>query len=131
MFINEAEPRVRQRFSLLHEFKHVLDFEDAQRLHAKLGNGYRRLQADMIEWIANEFAGQVLMPTPLVKRLWFSTQNLALMAGLFNVSVEAMTTKLERLGLIGEPKPMPRVYFRTSLLAYPNPIATDLLALAA
>src|SRR5262245_6671919 len=29
MFINESEPHVRQRFSLLHEFKHVLDFDDA------------------------------------------------------------------------------------------------------
>jgi len=29
MFVNHSEPELRQRFSLLHEFKHVLDFDDA------------------------------------------------------------------------------------------------------
>jgi Zn-dependent peptidase ImmA (M78 family) len=112
MFINENEPAVRQRFSLLHEFKHVLDFRDASVLHARLGVGDERLKRDMIEWIANEFAGQVLMPTPLVKRIWFKTQSLSLAASLFNVSPEAMRTRLERLNLIGEHKPRPRMYFR-------------------
>jgi hypothetical protein len=114
MYINNHEPHVRQRFSLLHELKHVIDFADADRLHAKLGNGSPKRQADMIEWIANEFAGQVLMPTGTVKRLWFSTQSVPLMATMFNVSVEAMTTRLEILGLIGQPKPLPKVYFRTN-----------------
>jgi IrrE N-terminal-like domain len=113
MFINGQEPRVRQRFSVLHEFKHVLDFDHAEVLHAKLGNGSAKAQKDMIEWLANEFAGHVLMPTGMVKRLWFSTQNVSLMASMFNVSVEAMTTRLEILGLIGTPKQAPRVYFRT------------------
>ena len=113
MLINQDEPLVRQRFSLLHEFKHALDFYDAPTLHRKLGTGSAKLQKDMIEAIANEFAGHVLMPTPNVKRLWFSTKDLGLMANLFNVSREAMSTRLERMGLIGEPKPHPRVYFRT------------------
>jgi Zn-dependent peptidase ImmA (M78 family) len=112
MFINQNEPTQRQRFSLLHEFKHALDFDDAAVLHDKLGRGNRKLQGDMIEWIANEFAGHVLMPTYLVKRIWFNTQNLSLAANMFNVSVEAMATRLERLNLIGKPKPVPRMYFR-------------------
>src|SRR4051794_7228238 len=37
VFINESEPPVRQRFSILHEWKHVLDFDDADVLHQKLG----------------------------------------------------------------------------------------------
>jgi len=114
MYINDHEPHVRQRFSLLHEFKHVLDFDDADRLHARLGSGSPQRQADRVEWIANEFAGHVLMPTGLTKRLWFTTQDVPLMATMFNVSVEAMTTRLEILGLIGEPKAPPKVYFRTS-----------------
>lgn len=112
LFINENEPLVRQRFSLLHEWKHVLDFEHADVLHAKLGRGNAKLQADMIEWICNEFAGHVLMPTALVKRTWFATQDLTLAANLFNVSTEAMATRLEKLGLIGERKPTPHTYFR-------------------
>jgi Zn-dependent peptidase ImmA (M78 family) len=118
MFINSNEPQVRQRFSLLHEFKHVLDWPDADRLHSKLGSGDEELKGKMIEWIANEFAAQVLMPTRLIKRAWFASQDLPLMATLFNVSREAMTTRLEKLGLIGEPKPRPRVYFRTTSLTF-------------
>jgi hypothetical protein len=114
VYINQQEPHVRQRFSVLHELKHVLDFADADRLHAKLGNGSAKRQADMIEWIANEFAGQVLMPTGITKRLWFEIQNVSLLAALFDVSVEAMTTRLEILGLVGQPKAAPKVYFRSN-----------------
>lgn len=114
VFINGGEPHVRQRFSLLHELKHVLDFPDAARLHGRLGSGNPKVRDNMIEWVANEFAGHVLMPTRLVKRLWFRTQNVELMASLFNVSPEAMTTRLSVLGLIGDPKPAPRGYFRTA-----------------
>ncbi|MEC3976232.1 ImmA/IrrE family metallo-endopeptidase [Amycolatopsis sp. H20-H5] len=112
IFVNENEPLVRQRFSLLHEMKHALDFDKAELLHSKLGRGNQKLHDDMIEWLANEFAAHVLMPTALVKRIWFTTQNLSLAASLFNVSTEAMATRLEKLGLIGTPKPAPRIYFR-------------------
>lgn len=114
VFINDNEPRIRQRFSIAHELKHVLDFDDAERLHAKLGTGNRKMQGQMIEWIANEFAGHLLMPTVLVKRYWFSMkpQDVSLMASMFDVSAEAMTTRLEILGLIGRRKATPRVYFR-------------------
>jgi Zn-dependent peptidase ImmA (M78 family) len=119
MFINQNEPRVRQRFSVLHELKHVLDFERADVLHAKLGSGNAKRRADMIEWIANEFAAHVLMPTGMVKRLWFSSQDVSLMASLFNVSMEAMSTRLDHLGLTGEQATTPRTYFRTNRMAFP------------
>ena len=112
MYVNEGEPRVRQRFSLLHELKHVLDWPNADVLHSKLGSGDEELKGKMIEWVANEFAAHVLMPTRLIKRSWFASQDVSFMANLFNVSGEAMTTRLEKLGLIGEPKPRPRAYFR-------------------
>lgn len=112
MFVNESEPRVRQRFSLLHEFKHVLDWRDADQLHARLGSGNASHQAQQIELIANDFAAHVLMPTALVKRWWFKTQHRALLATTFNVSLEAMTTRLTHLGLIGEPAKRPTTYFR-------------------
>lgn len=112
VFINKNEPLVRQRFSLLHEFKHVLDFPDAEVLHRKLGRGDTKLQKDMIEWLANEFAAQVLMPADRVARVWTRTKNLPLAANLFNVSTDALATRLEKLGMLGEPKPAPRAYFR-------------------
>lgn len=112
MFINQGEPLSRQRFSLLHEVKHILDFDDAPHLHAKLGRGDHKVRHTMIEAIANDFAAHVLMPTGLVKREWFAWQNLTTVAAMFNVSVEAMATRLEKLGILGQPKPAPRVYFR-------------------
>jgi len=114
MFINASEPDVRQRFSLLHEFKHALDFDDAPILHSQLGRGDKQRQADMIEWIANDFAAHVLMPTALVKREWFKWQDLATVASLFNVSTEAMGFRLDKLGLTGEPKRSSRMYFRST-----------------
>lgn len=99
MFINGNEPPLRQRFSLLHEFKHALDFYDARLLHADLGNGDHEIKSGQIEAIANDFAAHVLMPTPLVKRAWFRWQELSIMANLFNVSREAMKCRLTKLGI--------------------------------
>jgi Zn-dependent peptidase ImmA (M78 family) len=112
VFINDNEPRLRQRFSAAHELKHVIDFPLANTLHAKLGRGDKQLQHDLIERIANEFAAHVLMPTMHVKRLWFKHQHIGTLAKRFDVSVEAMATRLEKLGLIGETKTQPRMYFR-------------------
>jgi len=117
MFINQSEPRIRQRFSVLHEFKHVLDFPHAGTLHKRLGSGDAQLRGDMIEWIANDFAAHVLMPTPLVKRIWHRTQDVGLAASFFNVSREAMSTRLTKMNLIGESQPRPRGYFRRVGLA--------------
>ena len=117
IFINEGEPPIRQRFSLLHELKHVLDFPHAKTLHMRLGSGDSERKAQMIEWIANDFAAHALMPTPLVKRIWHRTQDVRLAASFFDVSTEAMTTRLTKLGIIGERKPLPRTYFRQVGLA--------------
>lgn len=112
IFVNQNEPNVRQRFSLLHELKHVIDFANDTTWHAKLGRGDAKLHHDMIEWVCNEFAAHVLMPTGMVKRIWFTTQDLSLTATLFHVSAEAIATRLEKLGLLGGAKPAPRTYFR-------------------
>lgn len=112
IFINQSEPALRQRFTLLHEFKHALDFAEAETLHAKLGHGNTQRQKDMIEWVANDFAAHALMPTALVKREWFAWQDLPTVANVFNVSVEAMAHRLARLGLRGQDRPRPRAYFR-------------------
>ena len=132
IFINEAEPAIRQRFSVLHELKHVLDFPRAKTLHGRLGSGDTMLKGNMIEWIANDFAAHVLMPTPLVKRVWHKTQDVALCASFFNVSREAMTTRLTKLGLIGAARELPRMYFRTNgLLPLVEIASADLSGCAA
>jgi hypothetical protein len=112
IYVNEQEPPVRQRFTLLHEFKHALDFAQANVLHERLGVGNTRVQDSQIEAIANEFAANVLMPTAMVTRAWFRTQDLRLCAKLFNVSAEAMHRRLTNLGLIERRKMQRTVYFR-------------------
>jgi predicted transcriptional regulator len=131
VFINDNEPRVRQRFSLLHEFKHVIDFDDAETLHSRLGSGDAKVQAQMIETIANDFAAHVLMPSLMVKRAWYEVHDLAPVARRFNVSVEAMNTRLEKLNILGEPKPAPRTYFRRVGLLPHNAIQADDVCLLA
>lgn len=122
IYVNDQEPHVRQRFTILHELKHAIDFDHAETFYARLGSGDPDRHERQIEAIANEFAANVLMPTVLVKRVWFRTQDLSLCANLFNVSPEAMRTRLTVLGLIGAPKPAPRMYFRRTgpLLSEPD-----------
>jgi predicted transcriptional regulator len=119
ILINQEEPTERQRFTLSHELKHVIDFYDADLIYTRLGTGDNEVRGLMIEAIANEFAAHLLMPTILVKRLWAKTPNLKLAAAVFNVSLEAMQKRLTRLGLIGEPKPRPQGYFRRADLRLP------------
>jgi hypothetical protein len=102
IFINANEPYVRQRFSILHEWKHAIDYYNQQFLYARIGRNEDD-RHDRIEAIANDFAAHVLMPTSLVTQVWFDTRDIAAAASAFNVSYEAMRTRLEALGLIKRP----------------------------
>ncbi len=102
--INADEPAVRQRFTLAHELKHVLDasHEDAVYQHLPAGPARER----HIEAICDHFAACLLMPRPWVKRLWGEgTQELRLLAAHFDVSQQAMLIRLQHLGLM---RPLPR-----------------------
>jgi len=114
VFINDSEPPVRQRFSLLHEWYHVIHFHDGDVLYSRLGGSNHELRRLQVELVCNEFAAHVLMPSHLVKRLWFRSQDVHLVAGMFNVSLEAMNTRLQKMGLIGERPSRPEGYFRRS-----------------
>jgi hypothetical protein len=118
VLINSSEPMVRQRFSLMHEFKHILDHQTAD--YRTFGPdetevGYRS------ELIADYFAACVLMPRRLVKRLWGEgVQHPRHLAAAFGVSDLAMRYRLQQLGLTErfarrhgrhQPSP-PRIYWR-------------------
>ncbi len=91
------EPRQRQRFSLAHEFKHVLDDPVIERLHTHLAPSSRHERA---ERLCNYFAACLLMPRAWVKRDWCEgMQQPRDLARRYYVSVEAMTTRLSELGL--------------------------------
>lgn len=97
IFLNEYEPSTRQRFTLLHEFKHIVDHGRADRLY----RGNHRVSAEQqAEQAADYFAGCVLMPKRLLKRAWGEgQQNPEQLAELFDVSARAIEVRLVQLGL--------------------------------
>jgi len=112
MFINQNEPHVRQRFTLAHELKHAIDFYVANTLYARIGSGSSKRRAEQIEAICNHFAACLLMPAGPFKSAWFRTQDIELVANLFHVSQEAVSTRIAVLGLRDKPHTTRRSYFR-------------------
>jgi hypothetical protein len=116
LVLNPHEPRVRQRFSLMHEFKHLLDhpFKDFLYPSTYFCDGALRR-----ERVADYFAACVLMPKRLVKRCWGERmQNLAALAAEFDVSQDAMHRRLQDLGLVER---LPRCVYPTASSRPTNP----------
>src|SRR5262249_25934594 len=86
------------RFSLMHEFKHVLDHTTKQFLYHD-----RPFQSaeEQAERVADYFAGCLLMPKPVVKHLWFTGhQDIVRLAETMSVGTCALRFRLEQLGLV-------------------------------
>jgi len=102
--LNSSEPDTRQRFTLLHEFKHIIDHSSRGLLPTR-GRRYDGLEP--VEYIADYFAGCVLMPKRLLKPAFYRiTQTPAELAALFDVSELAMTRRLTQLHLSDERPPL-------------------------
>jgi Zn-dependent peptidase ImmA (M78 family) len=99
--LNGAEPLVRQRFSLAHEFKHVLDAPFDTFLYPEVGDVTSHERA---EQVADYFAACLLMPRIWMRRVWTSgVQRLPALARHFGVSQTAMQVRLLQMGLIDRP----------------------------
>lgn len=97
--LRSSESRRRNRFTLAHEFKHVLDDEIVERMSAHLEPAQAHERA---ERLCNYFAACLLMPRGWIKTDWCAgTQDVRDLARRYYVSVEAMTTRLSELGLTG------------------------------
>ncbi len=91
------EPQVRRRFSLAHEFKHVLDDPVIRFIHEHLTAEQHDRQA---ERICNYFAACLLMPATWLRRDWEDGKpGVRDLAGRYRVSAQAMGTRLNELGL--------------------------------
>jgi len=96
--LNATEPTVRQRFSLMHEFKHILDHTTRAYLYGDVAKD--ELAAARAERAADEFAGFLLMPKRWIKREWFNNgQRVNSAARTFDVSPRALTVRLWLLGM--------------------------------
>lgn len=115
IMVNKNDSHARRRFTLAHELKHLLDYTAAPVIHRGLGYGDSARQAQQIENICNHFAACLLMPRPWLKRAWANgVQDVSALAGLFNVSEEAMERRLRYLGYLEDaPRPL-KTYFRRS-----------------
>lgn len=101
--VNGLEPLGRQRFSLAHELKHVLDYPFVATLYPALPG---MTAAQRGELVCDYFAACLLMPRSWVKRAWCNDriQEVAQLARRFDVSVQAMQVRLTALGLVEQPK---------------------------
>ena len=86
--VSADEHPFRQRFSLMHEFKRVLDHTTRQYLYHD--TPYRTAH-EQAERVADAFAAFVLMPKRVVKSLWCQRhQNIEQLASLLQVSPQAL-----------------------------------------
>lgn len=92
------EPPARLRFSLGHEFKHVLDHPFRERL----SDGRSPTRAvEQAEQICDYFSACLLMPKRFVVRAWTDgIQRARALGELFEVSPQAMGARLWQLGLL-------------------------------
>jgi hypothetical protein len=121
--INKGQPHARRRFTLAHEFKHVLDAHRDKITYSKL-------TPDQRERVADYFAACYLMPKAMLRRAWTGgLQDVDALAGLFKVSIPAMQKRLRYLQYIDdEPERPTASYFRE---ARPRLLGRDADAAAA
>jgi len=121
ILVNGSEAPVRQRFTLAHEFKHVLDHPFIDRLYpdTRGQRGY-----DRAEQVCDYFAGCLLMPKPWVASAYYDRgiQRLDLLARRFGVSQMAMRVRLLQLGIV-EPEPRCSPYRRQAPVQFLAPMS--------
>jgi Zn-dependent peptidase ImmA (M78 family) len=97
VLLNGSEPATRQRFSMAHELKHILDHRFIKYLYEGIPAPDR---AQWIEHVCDYFAGCLLMPRPALKRAYVSgLQDAASLAAYFDVSPAAVQVRLSQTGL--------------------------------
>lgn len=95
--INAADSLVRQRFTMLHEFKHILDHGFTAALYS---GRHPKTRAEQAEAAADYFAGCALIPKRQLKSMWGSgMQAIKDLAGHFGVSEHAVRVRLAQTGL--------------------------------
>jgi predicted transcriptional regulator len=95
--INRTDAITRRRFTLAHEFKHVLDHPFVRTLYPLSAER----ENPAAEKLCDYFAACLLMPRPWVKRLYTTgLQDIDELAARFRVSPAAMSLRLQQLGMV-------------------------------
>lgn len=106
IYINSTDSPERQRFTVAHELGHYIYNHDQDKFGLNYRDGNR--DRNSAERQADDFAGEVLMPSPLVrkklKEYSDARPTVSELATLFGVSRDAMRVKLENMGLLSSVK---------------------------
>jgi len=97
--VNGLDPKGRARFSLGHEFKHVIDAPFSKVLYPAIGTMSSR---EREEQVCEHFAACLLMPRRWIKQAYLNEgiQDLRTLARRFETSMQATQLRLTLLGLI-------------------------------
>lgn len=99
--VNRNMSYTHRRFTVAHEFKHLIDYPYRSTFYSRLGFGNKELHDRQIERLCDHFAAHFLVPDNLLKRAWTTGfQELSALAGMFAVSEEAMHIRLQTEGFI-------------------------------
>ncbi|WP_100515121.1 ImmA/IrrE family metallo-endopeptidase [Mycobacteroides abscessus] len=97
ILLNRVNTVQRQRSTLAHEFKHILDYPIDNLYKAS----HRLASTRQAEHAANYFAGCLLIPRELLHRAWHGgIRHPAALAKLFQASEHAIIVRLRQTGLI-------------------------------
>lgn len=100
ILVDKNDVHGRRRFTLGHEFKHVIDDPMERTLYAELGYGDPHEQERQIETLCQYFAACFLMPREWVTAAWLNgIRDVYNLASLFQVSASAMHIRLKYLGM--------------------------------
>ena len=95
--VNNRHVERRNRFTIAHELGHVVERKNVAQDDEYSFEEYRGRAYDLHEFFADEFAGELLMPAFAVRDLAATGATPERMAEFFNVSIDAMKKRLERL----------------------------------
>ena len=99
ILLNKNNAKQRQRFTLAHELGHYfLDREILENDEIHIDTLYRTPDSDEKE--VEYFAGALLMNKTLLEKIHKENKKIAELAELFDVSISAMTVRLDILGLL-------------------------------
>ncbi len=111
ILVDETKPRTRQYFTIAHELGHYFMHADTIKQEEALIDKDTNFESKIlfrldnqeysrIETEANNFAAELIMPSELVKQAWETFRSVEECARIFNVSIVAMSIRLEKLNLI-------------------------------
>ena len=96
--VNKLHSETRQRFTIAHELGHFINHKDDEREFVDT-TFFRGMTSDNLEYTANRFASELLMPEEQVRKLIDidNVRNVAELASKFGVSSAAMLYRVKEL----------------------------------